>query len=210
MNTCSTLTLVAVVLIVGVISGCGTIPPKRAAFPDAATLPAQTALPDPLVMLDGRRVTSRAQWENERRPELKELFQHYMYGAIPPKPANTKFKVVAEHRDFLGGKATLKLVTIDTGGPGSPQIDLMLVLPNERRGPVPDFLAVNFCGNHTLTDDPRVPPRDVKPKRHTLERGAVHVVRHAIEVGVAAEHDQVLDAIVIADRTCLPPHFAIR
>ncbi len=157
MNTCSSLTLVAVVFIVGVLTGCGTILPQRAAFPDAAALPPQTALPDPLVMLDGRRVTSRAQWEQERRPELQELFQHYMYGAIPPKPANMKFKTVAEHRDFLGGKATLKLVTIDTGGPGSPQIDLMLVLPNERRGPVPVFLAVNFCGNHTLTDDPRVP-----------------------------------------------------
>ena len=33
----------------------------------------------------------------------------------------------------------------------------MLVVPNARRGPVPVFLTMDFCGNHALTDDPRVP-----------------------------------------------------
>ena len=30
-------------------------------------------------MLDGRRVTSRAQWYKERRPELQAMFQHYVW-----------------------------------------------------------------------------------------------------------------------------------
>lgn len=156
MNTCLSLTLVAVVLLAGLLGGCATAT-KTVTFPEVSSLPPQPAMPNPLVMLDGRRVTTRAQWERERRPELKELFQHYMYGAIPPKPANMKMKVIAEHRDFLGGKATLKLVSLEMDGPKAPHIDLMLVLPNERRGPVPAFVAMNFCGNHTLTDDPRVP-----------------------------------------------------
>jgi hypothetical protein len=33
----------------------------------------------------------------------------------------------------------------------------MLIVPNLRRGPSPVFLAMNFCGNHALTSDPRVP-----------------------------------------------------
>jgi dienelactone hydrolase len=33
----------------------------------------------------------------------------------------------------------------------------MLVVPNDRRAPAPVFLAIDFCGNHALTDDPRVP-----------------------------------------------------
>ena len=66
-------------------------------------------------MFDGRRVTSRDQWFKERRPELKALFQHYMYGAIPPKPAHVQAKVLGEYHDFLAGKATLKLVTLETG-----------------------------------------------------------------------------------------------
>jgi dienelactone hydrolase len=137
--------------------GGGAAPSSRSSFPEASALPAQPALPDPLVMLDGSRVISRSQWLNARRPELQALFQHYMYGAIPPKPARMQVKVVAEHRDFLDSKATLRLVTLETGLTNAPRIELMLVLPNDRHGPTPVFLAMNFCGNHALTDDPRVP-----------------------------------------------------
>src|SRR5205823_197540 len=38
-----------------------------------------------------------------------------------------------------------------------PLIDLMLVTPNGSTRSAPVFLAMNFCGNHALTDDPRVP-----------------------------------------------------
>src|SRR5437868_8598724 len=79
-----------------------------------------------------------------------------MYGALPPKPARVEIHSV-EHRDFLDGKATLKIVTLITGPAGAPRIDLMVVVPNEHSGPVPVFLAMNFCGNHALTVDPRVP-----------------------------------------------------
>jgi hypothetical protein len=135
---------------------CAT-PSARRSFPEFAALPPQSALPDPLVMLDGRRVTSRAQWVKERRPELQALFQHYMYGAIPPRPTHLDAKVLGEYGDFLGGKATLKLVTLETGPGNAPRIDLMLIVPNNRRHPAPVFLAMDFCGNHALTDDPRVP-----------------------------------------------------
>ena len=74
----------------GAFPAAGAAPSAQASFPDPSALPPQAALPDPLVMLDGRRVTSRDQWFKERRPELKALFQHYMYGAIPPKPAHTR------------------------------------------------------------------------------------------------------------------------
>lgn len=129
----------------------------EALLPDPSTLKPQAGLPDPLVMFDGRPVTTRDQWFKERRPELQALFQHYMYGAIPPKPAQTEVKVVGEYHDFLGGKATLKLVTLEMGATNAPWIDLMLVVPNERTGPAPVFLAMDFCGNHAITDDPRVP-----------------------------------------------------
>jgi hypothetical protein len=108
-------------------------------------------------MLDGRRVASRDQWAKERRPELKALFVHYMYGAIPPKPAEVHVAQLGEYNDFLGGKASLKCVRLETGPGKGPQIDLMLVVPIERPGPVPVFLAMDFCGNHALTSDPRVP-----------------------------------------------------
>ncbi len=126
-------------------------------FPDISALPQQPQLPDPLVKMDGRRVKSPKQWFNERRPELAALFQHYMYGSIPPAPANLRITVLGQYPDFLAGAATLKLIRLQTGPAGAPQIDLMLVVPNHRGTPAPVLLAMNFCGNHALTPDPRVP-----------------------------------------------------
>lgn len=128
-----------------------------ASFPEAAQLPAQTGLPDPLVMFKGGRVTKRRQWFDQRRPELQALFQHYMYGPVPPKPPQIEFEVNGVHPDFLGGRATLKLVTISFGDPDAPRIDLVVITPKARRRPAPVFLTLNFCGNHALHPDPRIP-----------------------------------------------------
>ena len=55
-----------------------------------------------------------------------------MYGEIPPAPKQFAGRVLGEHRDFLGGRATLKLVRLECGAePDAPRIDLMLVLPNQ-------------------------------------------------------------------------------
>jgi dienelactone hydrolase len=135
----------------------GNAAAKPGSFPEPGSLPAQTNFPDPLVMFDGRKVSSAAQWEKERKPELKRLFQHYMYGNIPSAPEHTKIESHGEYNDFLEGAATLQLVTLETGTEGAPKIDLMLVIPNHRKAPVPVFLAMDFCGNHALTKDSRVP-----------------------------------------------------
>lgn len=42
-------------------------------------------MPDPFKKLDGTRVTSLAQWP-EQRVYLKALMQYYLYGYIPPRP----------------------------------------------------------------------------------------------------------------------------
>ena len=73
-------------------------------------------LPDPLVMRNGEKVTSARQWHAERRPELKGLFQQYMYGEIPPKPAKLKFDTQVLDKKFLGGKATLENVAVSIAG----------------------------------------------------------------------------------------------
>ena len=113
-------------------------------------------LPDPLMMKDGKPVKNRKVWEQKRRPELKALFQKEMYGQIPPKPEKIEFKVQNQHDDFLGGKAVMKNVTISFGSPESPRIDLLVVSPKDSKKH-PAFLVINFCGNHAITDDPRVP-----------------------------------------------------
>jgi type 1 glutamine amidotransferase len=130
--------------------------PARAGFPPLDKLPARPGLPDPLVMLDGARVTTPAQWRDKRRPELKALFQHYMYGQMPPAPAKVEAKLEREDRKALGGKATLREVTLTVGPPEAPKVHLLLVIPNARKDPAPAFVGMNFGGNHTVIDDPAV------------------------------------------------------
>jgi hypothetical protein len=156
-------------------------------FPEAAMLPVRKDLPDPLVMLDGRRVTSKEQWTNERVPELKKLFQHYMYGELPPA---VKVEAKVEHVDpkALGGKATLKDITLTLGGKHT--VHLLLVIPNQRKGPAPVFVGLNFAGNHAVLNDPaiRLPTswmygnrKGVKDNRATAEGRGVETDTWAIE-----------------------------
>jgi hypothetical protein len=125
-------------------------------FPEVSQLPSHPELPEPLVMFDGTRVTTKDQWLTKRRPELKALFQHYMYGYLPADPQ--KITSHEEHKDgqCFGGKATLKEVTIAFGPPEMPQIHLLLVIPNHRAEPAPVFLGMNFCGNHAVVSDSHV------------------------------------------------------
>ena len=127
-----------------------------AALPNPTDLPSQATLPDPLIMLDGRKVTTREMWLKERRPELIRLFQHYMYGQLPPKPADVTSKVERVDASGFGGKATLSEVTVRFGPAEVPPIHLMLVVPNQRTSPAPVILGMNYFGNHTLVRDPKV------------------------------------------------------
>ncbi|HUR44836.1 MAG TPA: hypothetical protein VMZ27_03090 [Candidatus Saccharimonadales bacterium] len=121
--------------------------------PEPAELPAQKDLPDPLTLQNGQPVKTQKDWVKKRRPELLELFQHYMYGRMPPAPRKIQAKIERVEKDFFGGKATKKEITITYGPTNLPPIHLLLVVPSLRIGPVPAFLGLNFCGNHTLVSN---------------------------------------------------------
>jgi hypothetical protein len=127
------------------------------AWPEPTSLAARADLPDPLVLRSGKQVTTIRQWERQRRPELKALFTHYMYGEIPGRPKDLKFQTLLERPDFAAGLGHLKVVRLSWGGPDAPALDLLVITPNAVKGPAPTFLAMNFCGNHQITLDPRVP-----------------------------------------------------
>ena len=107
-------------------------------------------------MSNGERVATRKQWTKKRRPELEALFHHYMYGTTPPRPAGMNMDVENVDRTLFGGRATKKEIIITLGTNNAPQIHLLLVVPNERKGPAPVFVGLNFCGNHTVLADPGV------------------------------------------------------
>ncbi|MCS7185596.1 MAG: acetylxylan esterase [Armatimonadota bacterium] len=124
---------------------------------DETKVPPYT-LPDPLVCLDGTKVTTPEIWWQKRRPEILNLFRTHMYGRAPiGKPAEMTFEVFDLDRNALGGKATRKQVRIlFTGKPDGPSMDLLIYLPNEVKRPVPVFLLLNFFGNHAIHPDPAI------------------------------------------------------
>jgi hypothetical protein len=130
--------------------------PSADELPQVTQLPVRHNMPDPLVMLNGTAVNSRQQWFEQRRPELKRLFQHYMYGTLP---AASKIhpQLERENRRTFGGKATLKQITLSFDLSDVAPIHLLLVLPNMPGRPVPIFLGINFCGNFAVVGDHEVP-----------------------------------------------------
>ncbi len=114
-------------------------------------------LPNPLVMLNGEKVTDAETWVSKRRPEILRLFQTQVYGKTPPAPVEMSFQVTSTDKDALGDKATRKEVSIHfTANKKGPRTDLLLYLPNDASGPVPAFIGLNFRGNHTIHVDPNI------------------------------------------------------
>jgi hypothetical protein len=134
---------------------------RAADFPTFDQLPAVEEFPDPLKMLDGTAVTTVDDWNVKRKPELKALFQHYMYGQMPAALPITA-TVRSVYKDCLGGKATMKQVLVSFGPADCPAIDLLLIVPNRPAGETtsskapPVILGLNFTGNHTVLEDPRI------------------------------------------------------
>ncbi len=123
-------------------------------FPKPAELPTREAV-DVLTCLDGSKVTTAEQWNAKRKPELKALFEHYMYGR---QPAAVKIDVKQLHEDksALGGKATLREVQISFGPADCPKVNLLIVMPNGAKTPSPVFVGYNFTGNHSLVNDAKI------------------------------------------------------
>jgi hypothetical protein len=114
------------------------------------TMPAN--LPDPLVFADGKPVATPAQWP-QRRQELLELFTEQMYGRMPGRPAQMRFRVFDLDRHALGGKATREQVSIlFRGQEDGPRMDLLVYVPNQVKRP-PVILGFNFWGNETISVD---------------------------------------------------------
>ena len=144
----------------------GIAPASPDGFPSIDRLPSRPGLPDPLVMFDGTPVTTRDQWFTKRRPELKALFEHYMYGKAPQPPDNVAGTVERHDPHYFGGKATKDEVTIHFGPAGTPPIHLLFVVPNKPRGGSPVFVALNFCGNHAVLADPTIALPEVWMPEH--------------------------------------------
>jgi hypothetical protein len=124
---------------------------------DEAKVPKYT-LPDPLLCLDGTRVTDAKTWEAKRRPEIVGLYEKFVYGKAPLRPVGMSSEVRSIDRNALGGKAVRKEVVVYlTADKKGPKMDILIYLPANAKGKVPLFVGLNFGGNQTVHADPGIP-----------------------------------------------------
>jgi hypothetical protein len=105
--------------------------------------------PNPLRLHDGNSVTTSAEWENTRRPELLADFRQYVYGESLPHPTAQTSQVAST--DFPG--VTRKIVKITVTGPqGTGSFIVKLFVPKTDGTPRGTFLMIDHRG--AVTDDP--------------------------------------------------------
>lgn len=140
-------------------------------------------LPELFRLADSTSVTTTAQWETRRRPELLALFASEVYGVAPPKPADLAFRVVESEPKALEGRATLKRIKISFSlGGESFSFPLTLFVPNNRAGKAPVLLLLNHRGTDN-TDPTRKIRSDFWPAEYVVARGyAVAAINVAADV----------------------------
>jgi hypothetical protein len=109
------------------------------------------ALPDPLTMNDGRKVTTARMWIDGRRPEIVEGYEKYVYGRIPNNVPKVNWKVTAVDHEFVGfTPITVTDLIGEVDNSSYPAISvkmhMTLVLPAMARGPVPVLIMFGPAG----------------------------------------------------------------
>ncbi len=152
---------------------------KTKSFLPLEHLKAQAGLPDVLTMLDGTAVTTPRQWRESRAPELKALFQHYVYGPIVvAPPLDMAWTLVSTDTNFLDGKVTRKELRLSLKRDKEFTLKLTLLVPNNRQGAAPVFVVP-----HPATiDNPETKPLEIRPLRLIAERGYALATFNVMEV----------------------------
>lgn len=113
-------------------------------------------LPELLVSLKAKAITNAREWMKIRRPEILTLFEENMYGKIPGTLKIDSYKILEQGNDALGGKAVRKQVVLNFRRNGKElNVNILMYLP-KGLGKVPVFTGLNFSGNQTVIDDPKI------------------------------------------------------
>lgn len=106
-------------------------------------------LPDPLLLKNGKKVTTPQIWWDERRPEIVEDLDREVYGRVPNNTPRVNWEVVSTTREMNGeipvitkkllghlDNSSYPLETVD--------IDLTLTTPAKASGPVPVMMEFSL------------------------------------------------------------------
>ncbi|MBZ5586447.1 MAG: acetylxylan esterase, partial [Acidobacteriia bacterium] len=107
-------------------------------------------LPDPLVLQNGKKVTTAAMWWNLRRPEIVEDFDREVYGRVPKNVPKVNWRVISLARDTNNGIPIITrqlLGVVDNSAHPSitVEIQVSLTVPANAKGPVPVIMQFGFA-----------------------------------------------------------------
>ncbi|HUD22732.1 MAG TPA: hypothetical protein VMQ60_07795 [Acidobacteriaceae bacterium] len=102
-------------------------------------------LPDPLILNNGKKVTTAKMWWEQRRPQIVEDFDREVYGRVPPHTPKVTWEVAGTSRETAGKFAVItKQLVGHVDNSSYPQISvnirLSLTTPANASGPVPIIL----------------------------------------------------------------------
>jgi hypothetical protein len=135
-------------------------------------------LPDPLVLNNGKKVTSAKIWWEQRRPEIVELFDREIYGRVPQKTPKVRWEIKNTTREMNGDipvmakqlvghvdNSSYPLITVD--------VQLWLTIPAKASGPVPVIMEFGFPPGFTFAGGRGLPPPPPGPtwQQQVLTKG---------------------------------------
>jgi len=129
---------------------------RNAQAPNAANYDESKAnpypnLPDPLVLKNGRKVTTAAMWWNQRRPEIVEDFDREIYGRLPTNLPKVTWELTKSTQEINGDVPVItKQLAGHVNNSSYPQItvdiQVTLTTPANAKGPVPVIMEFGFTG----------------------------------------------------------------
>ena len=119
--------------------------------------------PDPLVLKDGKKVTSADIWWKQRRPEIVEDFDREIYGRAPKVTPKVNWEMISTTREMHEDipVITKKLVGhVDNSSYPKVTVDIQLTLttPANETRPVPVIMELSFSPEFMAMLMKRLPP----------------------------------------------------
>jgi hypothetical protein len=137
---------------------------------DEAKVPVFT-LPDILKTANGQTINTIEAWEQTRRPEILHMFEENVYGTMPKTYNRITFKITAEDKNAMNGKAHLKEITITIyNANAAVDIQVILFTPNNGKTANPAFLFINNRDKDN-TDPTRKLKSDFWPAEMVIDSG---------------------------------------
>jgi hypothetical protein len=118
---------------------------------DEATANPYPNLPEVLTLRNGKKVTAKAMWWNERRPEIVEDFEREVLGRIPKNVPRVRWEVTKTVDATVGGHSVIgkQLIGhVDNSSDPDVAVDIQmtLVLPVHVKGPAPVMMMFGGRG----------------------------------------------------------------